>query len=271
PRTTGSHARAWAWTRPSPDMRSGPGRDCSNRSKQCRRTSARRVGSGESMRPGPITAADGSDPRPISVLLSSSPPTGSRPGWPWPWGWRSATTGPWASPPAPTTPRRGTPTTTSNPGSRCARRTRTGSRRSCPATDGSSPSATARSTSVPACWTPPRSSDPPESPMSSSPRWKCGVLLIGDSGGMVNPFNGEGIDYALESARLAAEVISTYSRYPRAVMRRRLQEYPALLGDSLGGYFTLGRVFASIIGHPALMQFGIKYGMGVDVVMEFVV
>ena len=88
---------------------------------------------------------------------------------------------------------------------------------------------------------------------------------------MVNPFNGEGIDYALESARIAAEVISTYSRYPQAVMRRRLEEYPALLGDSLGGYFTLGRVFAAIIGHPALMQFGIKYGMGVDVVMEFVV
>ena len=95
--------------------------------------------------------------------------------------------------------------------------------------------------------------------------------LIGDAAGLVNPLNGEGIDYALESARIAAEVISTYSRYPQAVMRRRLAEYPALLGDSLGGYFTLGRVFASIIGHPALMQFGIKYGMGVDVVMEFVV
>lgn len=104
-----------------------------------------------------------------------------------------------------------------------------------------------------------------------TPHFHRGLLLVGDSGGMVNPFNGEGIDYALESARIAAEVISTYSRYPQSVMRRRLEEYPALLGDSLGGYFTLGRVFASIIGHPALMQFGIKYGMGVDVVMEFVV
>ena len=54
-------------------------------------------------------------------------------------------------------------------------------------------------------------------------------------------------------------------------MRSKLTEYPALIGDSLGGYFTLGRVFAAIIGHPALMHFGIKYGMGVDVVMEFVV
>ena len=33
------------------------------------------------------------------------------------------------------------------------------------------------------------------------------VVLVGDAGGMVNPFNGEGIDYALEAGRLAAEVI----------------------------------------------------------------
>ena len=31
-----------------------------------------------------------------------------------------------------------------------------------------------------------------------------GVLLVGDSGGMVNPFNGEGIAYAMESGELAA-------------------------------------------------------------------
>ncbi len=32
------------------------------------------------------------------------------------------------------------------------------------------------------------------------------MLLVGDSGGMVNPFNGEGIAYAMESGELAAEV-----------------------------------------------------------------
>jgi flavin-dependent dehydrogenase len=31
-------------------------------------------------------------------------------------------------------------------------------------------------------------------------------MLVGDSGGMVNPFNGEGIAYAMESGALAAEV-----------------------------------------------------------------
>ena len=39
------------------------------------------------------------------------------------------------------------------------------------------------------------------------PHYTRGVLLVGDSGGMVNPFNGEGIAYAMESAELAAEIV----------------------------------------------------------------
>ena len=31
-----------------------------------------------------------------------------------------------------------------------------------------------------------------------------GLLLVGDAGGMVNPFNGEGIAYAMESGEIAA-------------------------------------------------------------------
>ena len=38
------------------------------------------------------------------------------------------------------------------------------------------------------------------------PHYADGLLLVGDSGGMVNPFNGEGIAYAMESGELAAEV-----------------------------------------------------------------
>ena len=40
------------------------------------------------------------------------------------------------------------------------------------------------------------------------PHYTRGLLLVGDSGGMVNPFNGEGIAYAMESGELAAEVIA---------------------------------------------------------------
>ena len=40
------------------------------------------------------------------------------------------------------------------------------------------------------------------------PHYDRGLLLVGDSGGMVNPFNGEGIAYAMEAASLAATVIA---------------------------------------------------------------
>ena len=38
------------------------------------------------------------------------------------------------------------------------------------------------------------------------PHYADGMLLVGDAGGMVNPFNGEGIAYAMESGEMAAEV-----------------------------------------------------------------
>ena len=40
------------------------------------------------------------------------------------------------------------------------------------------------------------------------PHYANGMLLVGDAGGMVNPFNGEGIAYAMESGEMAADVIT---------------------------------------------------------------
>ena len=45
-----------------------------------------------------------------------------------------------------------------------------------------------------------------------TPHYSPGLLLLGDAGGMVSPFNGEGISYAMESARFAAEFIIDASR-----------------------------------------------------------
>ena len=47
---------------------------------------------------------------------------------------------------------------------------------------------------------------------SVGPRPGPGWLLVGDSAGTVNPFNGEGIDYAYETGRMAAE--SSTRRWP---------------------------------------------------------
>ena len=65
------------------------------------------------------------------------------------------------------------------------------------------------------------------------PHYTRGMLLVGDAGGMVNPFNGEGIAYAMESGRIAADVVAQAlaRRTPRPA-RRRCSAYPAALKDA---------------------------------------
>ena len=102
------------------------------------------------------------------------------------------------------------------------------------------------------------------------PHYTRGVLLSGDSGGMVNPFNGEGIDYALESGHLAAETIVAALAQPEGPARERVLEgYAAALDAAYGGYFTLGRVFARMIGNPTFMKQATKYGLPRTALMRF--
>jgi len=102
------------------------------------------------------------------------------------------------------------------------------------------------------------------------PHYTRGVLLVGDSGGMVNPFNGEGIDYALEAGRMAAETaVQALGRVPGPMRERVLEGYPAALDATYGGYFTLGRVFAKMIGNPTFMKQATKYGLPRPTLMRF--
>ena len=95
-----------------------------------------------------------------------------------------------------------------------------------------------------------------------TPHYTRGLLLAGDAGGMVNPFNGEGIPYALESGELAAQVIAQALARPDAAGAERvLMSYPQALKAAYGGYYTLGRRFVQAIGNPKVMQFATKYGM----------
>ncbi|GAB3054333.1 geranylgeranyl reductase family protein [Intrasporangium mesophilum] len=103
-----------------------------------------------------------------------------------------------------------------------------------------------------------------------SPLYADGLLLVGDSGGMVNPFNGEGIDYALEAARVGAELVSQALARPSDAERERvLAAYPTVMKDELGGYFTLGRWFAHAIGNPEVMRLATKYGLPRTTLMRF--
>ncbi len=93
------------------------------------------------------------------------------------------------------------------------------------------------------------------------PLYADGLLLVGDAGGMINPFNGEGIDYAMESGRKAAELVAQALSRDAAGRERVLASYHTLLKDELGGYYTLGRGFARLIGHPEVMRLAVKYGL----------
>jgi menaquinone-9 beta-reductase len=94
------------------------------------------------------------------------------------------------------------------------------------------------------------------------PHYTRGVLLVGDSGGMVNPFNGEGIAYAMQAARRAADVVvQARSRRTDAAREAVLATYPKVMAQELGGYYTLGRVFVSLIERPEVMRVCTRYGL----------
>jgi menaquinone-9 beta-reductase len=104
-----------------------------------------------------------------------------------------------------------------------------------------------------------------------TPHYTDGLLLAGDAGGMVNPFNGEGIAYAMESGEIAARVVTqALSRPTWPGAERVLCTYPEALKDAYGGYYTLGRLFVRAIGRPELMKFVTKHGMRRPTAMRFV-
>jgi geranylgeranyl reductase family protein len=103
------------------------------------------------------------------------------------------------------------------------------------------------------------------------PHYVPGMMLVGDSGGMVNPFNGEGIAYAMQAARRATEAAVAAREATTASGRETaLQGYARMMKDDLGGYYSLGRVFASLVEHPTVMELCTRYGLPRPLVMDFV-
>jgi geranylgeranyl reductase family protein len=104
-----------------------------------------------------------------------------------------------------------------------------------------------------------------------TPHYTRRLLLVGDAGGMVNPFNGEGIAYAMESGAIAARVIAE-ARGPASAAGREevLRSYPQHLRDAYGGYYTLGRKFVRAIGKPRVMKLATRHGMPHPALMRLV-
>jgi flavin-dependent dehydrogenase len=79
----------------------------------------------------------------------------------------------------------------------------------------------------------------------AGPNW----ALIGDAAGCVNPLNGEGIDYGLETGRLVADVIADRGDLGVA--------WPALLTEHYGESFSIARRLAGLVTVPwVLPRFG---------------
>jgi geranylgeranyl reductase family protein len=103
-----------------------------------------------------------------------------------------------------------------------------------------------------------------------TPHYYRGLLLAGDAAGMVNPFNGEGIAYAMESGEILARVVAqALARPTRAEIERVLRGYPEALQDAYGGYYALGRLFVELIGRPKLMRYATGAGMSKPALMRF--
>jgi len=86
---------------------------------------------------------------------------------------------------------------------------------------------------------------------SKSPLVGSNWITIGDAAGAINPWNGEGISYAYETGRFAAEYVGEALVANDPSLLRR---YPQRLQDEYGLYYKMARIFVKLIGHPSVMR-----------------
>ena len=89
-------------------------------------------------------------------------------------------------------------------------------------------------------------------------------LVVGDAAGAANPFNGDGVNAALLTGRLAADVLDEALTTGNSTT---LQRYPTLLADAAGQYDKVGRLAARFLGRPAILRPLLRVGMRSDRVM----
>ena len=88
-------------------------------------------------------------------------------------------------------------------------------------------------------------------PMGASVGPQAGptYLVAGDAAGMANPLGGTGIEYALDTGRIAGEVLGEAIDGGSATA---LQRYPRLLDATHGTYFQVGRLALRLFGNPQI-------------------
>jgi flavin-dependent dehydrogenase len=102
---------------------------------------------------------------------------------------------------------------------------------------------------------------------SVTPRVGPTWLVIGDAAGAINPFNGEGIAYAYETGRYAADAVEEALATDDGLA---LQRYAQRIDTEFGLYFKVARAFVHAIGNPAVMRELTRVGMRSRTLMEWV-
>ncbi len=98
-------------------------------------------------------------------------------------------------------------------------------------------------------------------PMSAVRRHGPGWVAIGDAAGLINPMNGEGIDYGLESGMLAADL---FLDDPATAAAR----YDEQIGERFDEFLRTGRRFAFLIGHPWILRPGLRLAVGTQTIAD---
>jgi flavin-dependent dehydrogenase len=94
------------------------------------------------------------------------------------------------------------------------------------------------------------------------PAYTRGLLLAGDAAGTVNPFNGEGISYAMETGRMAAETATDALARPAGLARESvLRRYPERLRAAYGRHHRLGVGFLALLARPDFVRFATAHGL----------
>ncbi len=98
-------------------------------------------------------------------------------------------------------------------------------------------------------------------PMSVVSRHGPGWAAVGDAAGLVNPMNGEGIDYGLESGILLADLFLADPATAPAV-------YDRVIGERFDSFLRTGRRFSFLIGHPWILRNGLRLAVGTQAVAD---
>ena len=102
--------------------------------------------------------------------------------------------------------------------------------------------------------------------LSVGPKFGPNWVLVGDAAGAVNPFNGEGIDYAYETGRIAAKHVAAALEADDLSL---LATYRDELDATYDLYFRVSRAFVRLIGRPGAMKLLTRTGLHSKPLMEW--